>query len=99
MSQKKTIYVRKTADKDLKKILLYSIHHWGENRAERYIREIAESFQKLAENPSIGMNYSHIRPDIYAYRVVSHLIFYKPKKNGISIFRILHQSMDFKRHL
>ncbi len=99
MPNNKTFHVRKIADKDLEKILIYSIDHWGVVRAEQYVREIAESFQLLANDFTLGIDYSRIRPNIYAYRVVSHLIFYKPEKEGVSILRILHKSMDFKRHV
>ena len=77
----------------------YSINNWGAIRAERYIREIIESFQMLADNYAIGLNYNHIRPNIYAYRVVSHIVFYKPTKNGVTILRVLYKSMDFKQHI
>jgi toxin ParE1/3/4 len=99
MPENKTYSIRKTADKDLEKILLYSVNNWGATRAERYIREIVETFQMLADDYSIGLDYSHVRPTLYAYRVVSHLVFYKPSKKGVSILRILHKSMDFERHI
>ena len=99
MLENKVFSVRKVADKDLEEILRYSINNWGAIRAERYIREIIESFQMLADNYAIGLNYNHIRPNIYAYRVVSHIVFYKPTKNGVTILRVLYKSMDFKRHI
>lgn len=99
MPENKTYSIRKTADQDLEKILLYSVNNWGTTRAERYIREIVETFQILADDYSIGLDYSHVRPNLYAYRVVSHLVFYKPSKKGVSILRILHKSMDFERHI
>lgn len=99
MAESNLFSIRKTADKDLEKILTYSVNNWGVARAERYIREIVESFQMLADDYSIGMNYNHIRPNIYAHQVVSHLVFYKPTKKGITILRVLYKSMGFKRHI
>lgn len=99
MAESKKFSVRKTADKDLEKILVYSVNNWGAIRAERYVTEVVESFQILADDYSIGIDYSHIRPNLYAYRVVSHLVFYKPTKRGITVLRVLYKSMDFKRHI
>jgi toxin ParE1/3/4 len=41
----------------------------------------------------------HLRLGYRKYSVVSHLLFFCTMTNGIEIVRILHQSMDFERHL
>ena len=33
-------------------------------------------------------------PNLYAWNVISHVIYYEPTKDGISIYRVLHKSMD-----
>lgn len=57
------------------------------------------SFHKLAEDPSLGRNYNHVRLGLLAYKVVSHIIFFKLAVKGILILRVLHGSMDYGRHL
>ena len=99
MHQNKKFHVRKTADKDLNKIFVYSVENFGVKRAERYIDKIVAAFESLAANYKQGRNCNHIRPNLYAWDTVSHVIFYKPTNDGISIYRILHKSMDYKKHM
>jgi len=99
MPENRGFRLRPKAAKDLENIYEYSDQEFGSTRADRYIRDLDTAFQKLAENPSLGLDYSHIRPGLLAYRVVSHVIFFKPSVYGITILRVLHQSMDYARHL
>jgi toxin ParE1/3/4 len=99
MPQNKKFYVRKTADKDLEVIFIYSVENFGMKRAEEYIYDIIAAFQNLADNFKQGRDCSHVRPNLYAWNVVSHVIFYKPTKDGVSIYRVLHKSMDYKKHM
>ncbi len=68
-------------------------------RAEKYIDDLVIVFQKLADNYKQGRDCSHVRPNLYAWNVVSHVIYYKPTKDGVSIYRVLHSSMDYKKHV
>ncbi len=99
MPHNNRFYVRKTADKDLDKIFVYSVENFGMKRAEQYINDIVTAFQNLAENYKQSRDCSHVRPNLYAWDVVSHVIFYKPTNDGVSIYRILHSSMDYKKHI
>lgn len=99
MPENKKFRLRPKADKDLENIYDYSFQEFGSARAERYIRDLDDAFHKLADEPSLGSNYSHVRPDLMAYRVVSHVVFFKPLVDGINILRVLHKSMDYRRHV
>ena len=68
-------------------------------KAEQYIRDLDTAFHKLADQPGLGSDASYIHPNLMVYRVVSHLIFFKPSVYGINIIRVLHKSMDYGRHL
>ena len=98
MSKKNSFTLRETADSDLEKIFHYSVENWGEDRASQYIYTLVDSFQQLADGSMMGDDYGHIRPHLYACRVASHRVFYKMTEEGVSIYRVLHQAMDFKRH-
>ena len=99
MSQRNIFHIRETADNDLDNIYIYSVENFGVLRAESYLTEIVNNFQTLADNYTLGRDYSHVQPDLYAHNVVSHVIYYKPIDSGIDIYRILHKSMDCKRHM
>jgi toxin ParE1/3/4 len=98
MPQTKIFHIRKTADKDLENIFIYSVEKFGIKRAEKY-NYLVFAFQTLANDYNLGRDCSHVRPNLYAWNVVSHVIYYKPTKGGISIYRVLHKSMDYIKHL
>ncbi|MBO4416619.1 MAG: type II toxin-antitoxin system RelE/ParE family toxin [Bacteroidales bacterium] len=48
----------------------------------------------------MGRSYSHIQENYWTYHWGSHIIFYRIEKdNTVSVVRILHERMDFDRHL
>ncbi|HBK07703.1 MAG TPA: hypothetical protein DDZ81_17930 [Acetobacteraceae bacterium] len=53
----------------------------------------------LAEFPEIGRDASHVRPGYRKIETASHSVFYRNTPVGVVIVRVLHQRMDFARHL
>ncbi len=94
----KLFKLRSKADKDLEKIYRYSVEGWGTSHANSYIFDMEKAFQNLASNSQLGRDCSGIKTNLRAFRVVSHVIFYKPTAYGVTIIRILHKSMDEQRH-
>lgn len=84
---------------DLESIYLYSSKEFGIKRTEDYILAIDSTFQHLAEDPLISRKCDYIRPYLRAFNVGSHIVFFKITDYGIAVIRVLHQSMDFNRHL
>lgn len=84
---------------DLESIHLYSMSEFGTQRTEDYILAIETCFQHLADDPLIARTCDHIRQDLRAFNVGSHVIFFKITDYGIAVIRVLHQSMDFSRRL
>jgi toxin ParE1/3/4 len=62
MLQNKKFYVRKTADKDLENIFVYSVENFGMERAEKYIGDIVAAFQNLADNYKQDRDCGHVQP-------------------------------------
>lgn len=87
------------AIEDLESIYLYSVREFGIKRTEDYIWAIDSSFQHLADDPLISRKCDYIRPGLRAFNVGSHIIFFKTTDYGIAVIRVLHQSMDFNKHL
>ena len=71
----------------------------GLARAEYYILSLHEAFERLAEFPDMGRNDDEIRPGYLQIESASHAIFYRKTETGILIVRVLHERMDFRRHL
>lgn len=86
------------ADQDLTEIYQYSFETFGEDRADKYFLGLDRCLKTLAENPHRGRSADEIEEGIYRYEHARHTIFYVVRPLGIFVARILHQSMDPKRH-
>ena len=87
------------AQRDIDGIWDYTAEHWGSGQAETYVRDIQNAVETLAAYPRRGRRCDEIRPGYLKYRIGAHMIFFRHKGATIEIVRILHQSMDFERHL
>lgn len=87
------------ADEDLTAIYHFSYERFGEAKADAYLIALEECFQHLSENPALGRSIGMIRKNYFRYEHISHSIFYVWKKADILIIRVLHNSMDAKRHV
>ena len=74
---------------------------WSEEQAVIYYRQIYGAIQSLNSIPLfLEKKYDIVNPGVLGYRVGHHVIFYKRDKDGtISVDRILHERMDYQRHL
>ena len=87
------------AAEDIETIAEFSIRQRGLARAEKYILGQHETFQRLVEFPDLGRDASDIRRGYRKIETASHSVFYRKTNNGVLIVRVLHQRMDFGRHL
>ena len=79
---------------DLDTIADYTLPQWGADQMERYILQLTDRCNWLAQNPRAGRPRSDIHPDYFCYPEGKHLIFYLQDSVGISVIGIAHQSMD-----
>jgi toxin ParE1/3/4 len=81
------------ANVDLLEIGHYTFETWGEAQAGRYLDQIEDCCQLLADTPRIGRLYSSARPGLRRMEQGSHVIFYRETSSGVLITRILHRGM------
>jgi toxin ParE1/3/4 len=86
------------ANDDLQGIIDYTIEHWGKAQAHKYIDGFEELAARLAENPALGANRNQLIDGLISFPYVSHILYYVSQDHGITIIRVLHKSMDAKRH-
>jgi toxin ParE1/3/4 len=81
------------ASEDIENIWLYTFENWSLEQADRYINLIFDEIEYLADNPTSGKDFNHIRKNYRCSKVKSHIIFYRlaDKQNYIEIIRVLHQ--------
>lgn len=83
------------ARQDLKDIKDY-ISQDSLDRAEQFVKSIAERFQALASFPSMGRRYDMLAANLRGFPVGNYIIFYRPTQQGISIERILSGYRDLE---
>ena len=84
---------------DLSDIADFTIQTFGVEQARFYRDGLNNCFEILAENPQLGRSAAELAPNLKRFEYQSHIVFYISKDASILIVRILHQRMDFKRHL
>lgn len=95
----RTVRFSPKANADLNSIWDYSLKQWGVERTEAYIRSIYSVFALIDQFPAIARNASDIRPGLLKYAVGSHVAYFRMSRQSIDVVRILHQQMDYPRHL
>ena len=72
---------------------------WNEDQAERYTEDLRRAIETIARDPRKGRPCNQIRRGYRKYSVGAHVLFFHVVAHGIEVVRVLHQRMDFQRHL
>jgi toxin ParE1/3/4 len=97
MSNKKAVRFTQLAINDLNHIWDYTFEKWGINQSEKYTQEIRKSFLDIEKKMFKELTKGKL--SYKTYTIGRHRIIIKESHNEFLIIRILHQSMDTKRHL
>ena len=93
-------YLSNKVVEDLDSIWLYTLETWSEDQADFYYHELVKACQDIANHPTyLDKEYKEIMLGLYGHHRYKHLIFYILVEDGVKIVRILHERMDFERHL
>ena len=76
----------------------YTLREWGRAQAARYLGELEDCCQTLANNPGLGRRCEKISPGLRRHEHGKHVIFYRQERGGILLSRILHERMLPERH-
>jgi toxin ParE1/3/4 len=87
------------AQSDIEDIWDYTAGHWNARQAEIYIRQIHHAIETVAAEPKLGRSCDDIRKGYRKYPAGSHVLFFRMTADGIDVVRVLHNRMDFERHL
>ena len=95
------IRLSRKAIADLDSIWDYTVETWSEDQAIIYYRQIYTAIQGLNCSPVfLEKDYNVIKTGLLGFKVGHHIVFYKKHKDGsIWVDRILHEKMDYQRHL
>ena len=87
------------AENDLIDIYVYGFQHFGERQAETYFGELEGCFEVLSKEPLIWRERTEFTPPVRIHHHGRHLVVYVIQEGQLLIIRVLHDSMDVKRHL
>lgn len=87
------------AGADLVEIAVYSIENFGIRKAREYRANLFRAFETLAAQPLSGTECGHLRRGVRRLAHERHVIYYRRRKFGVWIVRILHADRDQARHL
>ena len=93
--------ISQEANQDIENIWFYTFKNWSFEQADKYINQIIDEIEYLAENPKSAYEYSQIRKGYFRSRVNSHFIFFRINHTleEIEVIRVLQQKMDIESQL
>ena len=92
------LHISDRARSDLDAIWRYSFEQWAQARADDYYLALREKLHQIATAPESGAAVD-VRPTCRKILSGSHYIYYRAVPGGVEVLRVLHQSMDVRRHL
>ena len=84
---------------DIDGIYEYTIASFGLEQARKYIGELHTQLGMIATHPNAGRDADDLAPGLRRFEYQQHIVFYLPGQHGIHVVRVLHHSMDARRHL
>jgi len=94
-----TYILTSRADGDLEEIWDYTEQTWSRIQARIYLTKLENRMIALAQHPTAGRKRYDLPGEPMSFHEGRHVIFYRPTQEGIEIIRVLHDAMDFPRHL
>ena len=92
-------WLRAAALEDIEEIARYTQREWGARQREKYLKALFSRFGELARNPMVGLARDDIAPGVRSFRAGRHIVIYLPDRGGVQIARVLHESMDVRKHM
>ncbi|WP_295044951.1 type II toxin-antitoxin system RelE/ParE family toxin [uncultured Paracoccus sp.] len=94
------LLISSLAREDLKEIGRYTQQNWGIRQRNSYLRAFSAKFDDIRNGVAAGQQRPDIRPGLLSIPCNRHVIFFRRNPaRSVEILRILHQRMDFHRHL
>ncbi len=80
---------------DLRNIYFYSLHEYGEKRADSYVSSLYGIFDMIGDNHEIGIYPDFkTRKDVRKFPALKHVIYYVTGEIQPEIRRIFHSSRE-----
>lgn len=90
--------LKAAARRDLQASYEHGYREWGRAAADQYAAMITAVVAYITEYP-LTKPAVEGRDPLRRCNVGSHVIFYRPTREGIAVIRVMHDAMDARRHL
>jgi toxin ParE1/3/4 len=84
---------------DLESIRRYSVRTWGPDRTSQYMGAIRDTLKGLVRGTAVIRNRDDLRPGLQMASSGRHCIFLEANQSRVLVVRVLHDRMDYRRHL
>jgi toxin ParE1/3/4 len=95
----KRLVLTEIAKSDLASIRRYSTRIWGRDQTGRYIDDLRDTMKGLVRGTVITRARDDLRPGFLMATSGRHSIFFEADDSRILVVRVLHDRMDYRRHL
>ena len=89
----------KLARADLDSIYTDTIAKWGQEQSDRYIHTLWDALEQVVATPERWRPRDEIYPGCRICISGRHAILYRIREGRVEIARVLHDAMDFPRHI
>ena len=87
------------AQADLKSIKRYSSRAWGSEQTERYLADLRSTMKAIVAGAVVSRERTDLRPGLRMAVSGRHCVFFEENASRVLVVRVLHDRMDFPRHL
>jgi toxin ParE1/3/4 len=84
---------------DLQSIRDYTLSMWGEQQEASYLDAMWSRFSEMLKSPNRWKKREDLFPGCRIASQARHVILFRIEDDVLQIVRILHSSMDVKRHI
>jgi toxin ParE1/3/4 len=84
---------------DLKSIRRYSQRTWGPDRTAQYMAALRDTLKGLLAGTVVSRTRDDLRPGLQMATSGRHRVFFEVDETRVLVVRVLHDRMDYQRHL
>ncbi|MGR9248386.1 type II toxin-antitoxin system RelE/ParE family toxin [Rhizobium leguminosarum] len=84
------------ADQDIVELYVLGAEQFGALQSERYVDDLFDTFELLAENPRMARERRELNPPMRLHPYRAHMIAYTIREESILIVRVLHGREDWQ---
>lgn len=95
----KRLVLTEIARADLASIRRYSTRTWGRDQTTKYTDALRDTVKGLVRGTVIARPREDLRPTILMATSGRRSIFFEADESRVLVVRVLHDSMDYRRHL